>query len=73
MSAGEDDRTDAPGAMYDAARAALLGTARGERPRQEVRRGAADALARLGEPATPTDEVTGGVPQEHDDGRRRRP
>lgn len=66
MSTGEDDRIDSPGAMYDAARAALLGTARGEPSRQKTRGSAADALARLDEPATPTDEVTGGVTEGRD-------
>ncbi|MBB3345808.1 hypothetical protein [Sphingomonas sp. BK069] len=72
MSTGEDDRSDGPGAMYDAARAALLGTARGEPPRQKTRGSAADALARLGEPATHPDEVTGGVTQPRDGEQEKR-
>jgi hypothetical protein len=72
MSAGEDDRSDGPGAMYDAARAALLGTARGESPRQRRRGSAADALARLGEPMTHDDEVAGGAAQARDGEQEKR-
>jgi hypothetical protein len=72
MSTDEDDLIDGPGAMYDAARAALLGTARGEPPRQKARRSAADALARLGDPRTHTDEATGGVTQERDGDQEKR-
>jgi hypothetical protein len=46
-----DDQPDGPGAMYDAARAALLGTTRGNPAQQPARRGGADALERLAEPA----------------------
>ncbi len=71
MSTSGDDRSDGPGAMYDVARAALLGTARGA-PHQMERRGAADALARLGEPATHTDEAADGVVPERDGEREAR-
>jgi hypothetical protein len=72
MSTAEDDRSNGPGAMYDAARAALLGTARGEPPRQKKRGNAADALARLGEPMTHDDKVTGGTTQARDGEQEKR-
>ncbi|MBW6525559.1 hypothetical protein KZ813_01760 [Sphingomonas sp. RHCKR7] len=77
MSAIDDDRPDAPGAMYDVARAALLGLTQGRSSGPAPRRRAVDALERLGGPAdaagevAPLDERDGGSGQEGDHERGR--